>query len=120
MNLRLPAHIGAFACLGVAITMAALTLRDPPRPGEAPQSRAGMVTPGDPLQARLLRCQQTGEAAGSDKDCLAAWAENRRRFLGLGRARPVEPTPSFATNPAAASPTPLDGTGPAAAQPQEQ
>ncbi|WP_444541759.1 putative entry exclusion protein TrbK-alt [Allosediminivita pacifica] len=30
----------------------------------------------------MRRCQQLGEAASSDADCLAAWAENRDRFLG--------------------------------------
>ena len=47
--------------------------------------------PNDPLQAMLRSCQLAGQAAGSDPGCLAAWAENRRRFLRPGRARPSEP-----------------------------
>ena len=35
----------------------------------------------DPLRKRLRRCQQMGEAATRDSGCLAAWDENRRRFL---------------------------------------
>ena len=119
MNLRLPARIGAFACLGVAIAMAALALRDPPRAGEASPSSREATMVADPLDARLLRCQQAGEAAGSDPDCLAAWAENRRRFLGLGRARPAEPTPSPAMNLVAESSAPPAGSTPAGAQPRE-
>ncbi|WP_188758862.1 putative entry exclusion protein TrbK-alt, partial [Allosediminivita pacifica] len=34
------------------------------------------------LRATLRRCQQLGEAASSDADCLAAWAESRDWFLG--------------------------------------
>jgi len=119
MNLRLPARIGAFACLGVAVAMAALALRDTPPPGEMPQPRRDAATSADPLDARLLRCQQAGEAAGSDRDCLAAWSENRRRFLGFDRARPAEPTPSRAMDDVAASPAPPAVPTPAAAQPQE-
>ncbi|MFV0383333.1 putative entry exclusion protein TrbK-alt, partial [Paracoccus sp. (in: a-proteobacteria)] len=32
--------------------------------------------------ATLRRCQQMGEAASDDADCLAAWAGSRNRFLG--------------------------------------
>ena len=94
MNVRLPARIGAYACLGVALAMAALALRDPSPPADDTPSPTETAAPADPLKASLLRCQQAGEAAASDYDCLAAWAENRRRFLGLGRARPAEPAPA--------------------------
>jgi len=40
----------------------------------------------DPLRETLRRCQQLGEAAASDTDCLAAWAESRDRFLGRDRS----------------------------------
>ncbi|MHB0711055.1 putative entry exclusion protein TrbK-alt, partial [Roseomonas mucosa] len=42
--------------------------------------------PTDPLRETLRRCQQLGEAAASDTDCLAAWAESRDRFLGRDRS----------------------------------
>ncbi|HEY0622328.1 putative entry exclusion protein TrbK-alt [Sphingomonas sp.] len=118
MNIRLPARIGAFACLGVAVAMAARALRGTSQPTEAARSRPETVAPADPLEARLRRCQQAGEAAGSDRDCLAAWAENRRRFLGLDRARPAEPASSPVMDQVAPS-APAPDTGPAAAQPQE-
>jgi len=36
----------------------------------------------DALRAEQRRCQALGEAAASDRDCLAVWAETRDRFLG--------------------------------------
>lgn len=70
--------------------MGALALREAP---ERPIVPATLSTdlPNDPLQAMLRSCQLAGQAAGSDPGCLAAWAENRRRFLGSGRSRSGEP-----------------------------
>lgn len=34
-----------------------------------------------PLRDALKRCQQMGEAATRDADCLETWDESRRRFL---------------------------------------
>lgn len=82
MNIRLPARIGAFACLGVALAMAILALREQPEP-VPPSAIISTDLPKDPLEAMLERCQLAGQAAGSDPGCLAAWAENRRRFLSL-------------------------------------
>lgn len=90
MNLRLPARIGAFACIGVALAMGLLALREEPKPASSPLTLSTDL-PTDPLQAKLRSCQLAGQAAGSDPGCLAAWAENRRRFLGQPRSRPVEP-----------------------------
>ena len=43
-------------------------------------------TPGaEPLRETLQRCHQMGEAATRNAGCLAAWDENRRRFLSPGR-----------------------------------
>ena len=90
MNIRLPARIGAFACLGVALAMGLLALRDQPKPASPPATLSTDL-PTDPLQAKLRSCQLAGQAAGSDPGCLTAWAENRRRFLGSGHARPSGP-----------------------------
>ncbi len=84
MTIRLSARIGAFACLGVAATMAVLALREEPKPTPPPIAPA-VVAAADPLRAKLADCQLEGQAAASDPTCLAAWAENRRRFLGTGR-----------------------------------
>lgn len=103
MNLRLPARIGAFACLGVALAMGLLALREEPKPASPPLTLSTDL-PKDPLQAKLRSCQLAGQAAGSDPGCLAAWAENRRRFLGLNSsplAEPVaDPGPGKSTEPA--------------------
>ena len=49
----------------------------------------------DPLVAEMRRCQLLGEPGAHDAGCLAAWAENRRRFLALDR-RPLAPNPAAA------------------------
>lgn len=90
MNIRLPARIGAFACIGVAVAMGLLALRDEPMPALSPQTLSTDL-PTDPLQAKLRSCQLARQAAGSDPGCLAAWAENRQRFLGQRRSPPVAP-----------------------------
>lgn len=98
MSIRTSARIGAYATLGIAIAMAALALRGAVDPSASTPAPIRTEASADPLQARLAHCQLAGEAAGSDRDCLAAWAENRRRFLGLGRARPAEPAFSDTSN----------------------
>ncbi|HEX8300052.1 putative entry exclusion protein TrbK-alt [Sphingomonas sp.] len=103
MNLRLPARIGAFACLGAAFAMGLLALREEPKPS-SPSTTLSTDLPTDPLQAKLRSCQLAGQAAGSDPGCLAAWAENRQRFLGQRRLQPGEPemdeAPGRSTEPA--------------------
>lgn len=96
MNIRLSARIGAFACLGVGVAMTLLALREEPKPA-SPPIPVSTDLPKDPLQARLRSCQLAGQAAGSDPGCLAAWAENRRRFLG-GKAPAASP-PDKSTEP---------------------
>lgn len=88
MNLRFPARIAAWACLGILLAMAALALREPVVP-MAPSPTPSRDLSKPPLQEMLERCQLAGQAAGSDPGCLAAWAENRRRFLGLN-AEPLD------------------------------
>lgn len=78
------ARIGAIICVAIAITAAVLEMRLDRRPSP-PSERLGppaQDTTTDPLQEQLLRCQRLGEAATRDQDCLEAWAESRRRFLG--------------------------------------
>ena len=40
----------------------------------------------DPLREGQRRCQQMGEAAARDSECLRIWAETRDRFLGTRTA----------------------------------
>ena len=63
--------------------------------GWAVRSEAIAPAPVDPLVAEFRRCQALGDAGAHDAACLAAWAENRRRFLMLDR-RPLAPNPQVA------------------------
>ena len=90
MDHKLLARIGAIVFVAIAITMTAIEMSRAPEPvREEPVSE---VEPAgtDPLLAELRRCQALGATGAQDRDCLAAWAENRRRFFD-GSARPVAP-----------------------------
>jgi conjugative transfer region protein TrbK len=77
-----PAIGRALACLAVAgaIAAAAWYAAHQPRAGHAP-GRAPAAAASDALSVALGRCQAMGESAENDPACLAAWAENRRRFF---------------------------------------
>lgn len=80
MDGKVLARIVAIVFVAIAITATAIEVTR--EEGPAPLSIAPVLQPSaDPLRATLRRCQQLGEAAGSDADCLAAWAEGRDRFL---------------------------------------
>jgi conjugative transfer region protein TrbK len=49
------------------------------RAGRAVLGACGPARPG--LAVQLDRCVDLGAAAANDAACLAAWAENRRRFF---------------------------------------
>ncbi|MDH1269704.1 putative entry exclusion protein TrbK-alt, partial [Rhizobium pusense] len=38
--------------------------------------------PADPLRVGQRRCQQLGQAATNDAECLRIWSQTRDRFLG--------------------------------------
>lgn len=89
MDGKVLTRIGAIVCVSIAMTAAVIDMarRDAPAPNR-PSPAIGVETPrSDPLRESLVRCQGIGEAATRDPDCLAAWAENRRRFLGLSEGR---------------------------------
>lgn len=88
MEGKVLARIGAVAFVAIAITATVIDMtrqEEPPRVSTAP----ALQPPTDPLRATLRRCQQLGEAASNDTECLSAWAHSRDRFLG-------RPTPSAA------------------------
>lgn len=75
------ARIGAIVFVAFAITATVIELtrdEEPARPAPAPTFASSV----DPLRAGQRRCQQLGEAAVRDAECLAVWAETRDRFLG--------------------------------------
>lgn len=82
MDTKLFARIGAGAFVAIALTMSVLQLREGPE--VTPVETETVWEPdGDPLPAQLRACAAMGELALSSPDCRAAWAEKRRRFLGV-------------------------------------
>lgn len=82
MDSKLLARIGAAAFVGLAGAMTLLQLREEPPARPASVSKVS-VPEGDPLSAQIRACANMGERALSSPDCRAAWAEKRRRFLGV-------------------------------------
>lgn len=82
MDSKLLARVGAAVFVGLAFAMTLVQLREEPaaRPEPAPDI---WIPDGDPLPAQLRACAKMGELALSSPDCRAAWAEKRRRFLGV-------------------------------------
>lgn len=81
MDGKMLARLGAVVFIAIAITATAIdmTWKDEP---SAPRFVPVLQHPTDPLREGQRRCQQLGEAAASDADCLRIWAETRDRFLG--------------------------------------
>lgn len=101
MDSKLFARIGAGAFVAIAITMAVLELREEPAP---PPSSA--IAPadeaGDHAKATLAYCAALGLEAASVDICTAAWAAERRRFLGQAErdAAVVPPVADNSSDPA--------------------
>ncbi|MFZ5617690.1 MAG: putative entry exclusion protein TrbK-alt [Pseudomonadota bacterium] len=81
MDGKILARLGAVVFVAFAITATAIEMT---RKDDAPTRRpAPVLEPSrDPLREGQRRCQQLGEAAANDADCLRVWAETRDRFLG--------------------------------------
>ena len=76
------ARLAAVIIVALAGTAAAiLVARDRGPSSSVATPLSAPVPPLDSLHATLLHCAELGETAIHDSDCLAAWAENRRRFL---------------------------------------
>ena len=89
MDGKMLARLGAIVFVAVAVTATAIEMT---RREDAPASpSARQLQPeGDPLRESQRRCQQLGQQAASDPECLRVWAETRDRFLGHAPA-PVAP-----------------------------
>jgi len=92
MDGKMLARLGAVVFVAIAVTATAIDMARKDEPSTPPPASA-LQPPADPLRETLRRCQQLGEAAASDADCLAAWAESRDRFLGRPSA-PATPQSS--------------------------
>ena len=88
MEPKLLARIGAIIFVAIAITMTAIEMGRAPEPSREEPVAQIESTGTDPLLIELRRCQALGAAGADDRDCMRAWAENRRRFLAPG-ARPM-------------------------------
>ena len=88
MDSKLFARVAAIGLAAVAITLGVIQMREPSPSPPGPLAIDAQVAPVDPLREELRRCQAIGVEAASDRTCLRAWAENRRRFLGSD-ARPM-------------------------------
>ena len=78
------ARIAAIVFVAIAITAALVEMgRD--EAGQDARPATPLMQEADPLRAEQRRCQELGEAAASDSECLAVWAETRDRFLGRDR-----------------------------------
>ena len=84
------ARVAALGLIALAVLVTAWSLRHPTSRALAlPLGTPTAIGPiADPLVGQLYRCQ----ARAADPACLAAWAENRRRFLAPD-ARPEEKLP---------------------------
>ena len=98
MDTKLFARIGAIAFVAIAITMTALELREEPVPA-VPEVITVFEPDRDPLPGVLRQCAAMGEAAVSERVCIDAWAEKRRRFLGGKQADGPEAAESTAPLP---------------------
>lgn len=106
MDSKLFARIGAGAFVAIAITMAVLELREESAPPPGDGIAAGDVS-GDGAKTTLAYCAALGLEAASVDICTAAWAAERRRFLGQAE-RDAADVPSVADNNGDAA---LDMTG---------
>lgn len=116
------ARVGAIVFVAVAITATAIEMNRKDVSTDVLATQGPPITARDPLASELLRCSKIGEVGTRDPDCLKAWAENRRRFLGrpapASSPTPVAPTTMFPSAPASSAPihkdsAPTDVTGPA-------
>lgn len=106
MDSKLSARIGAGAFVAIAITMAVLELREEPAPPPDDVIAAANEA-GDDAKATLAYCATLGLEAASVDICTAAWAAERRRFLGQAE-RDAADAPPVADNSGGAA---LDMTG---------
>ncbi|WP_434721306.1 putative entry exclusion protein TrbK-alt [Mesorhizobium sp. RIZ17] len=88
--MKIAARTLAVLALVAAMTAAIMALRD--HGTEDATSHSLRHPGGEPANLELTRCRDLGIAAVRDDGCKRAWAESRRRFLGLdGSNRPFMP-----------------------------
>lgn len=83
MDGKMLARLGAIIFVAVAITATAIEMTRKDEAPAAPIARQLQPSNPDPLRAGQRRCQQLGQKATEDPECLRVWAESRDRFLGV-------------------------------------
>ncbi|WP_319798666.1 putative entry exclusion protein TrbK-alt [Nitrobacter sp.] len=85
MDGKLLARLGAIVFVAIVITATAIEMTRKDDALTSPPVRA--IQPADdPLREGQLRCQELGQKAADDPQCLRVWSETRARFLGRTRA----------------------------------
>ena len=85
MEGKVLARIAAIIFVAVAITAGIIQMNREDKAGPAPAAPA-LQPPAYPLRLGQRRCQEMGEAAANDAECLRVWSETRDRFLGRSPA----------------------------------
>jgi conjugative transfer region protein TrbK len=81
MDSKMLARLGALVFVAIALTATAIEMTRKETTLVAEPARA--VEPArDPLREGQRRCQQLGQAAANDSECMRVWAQTRDRFLG--------------------------------------
>jgi conjugative transfer region protein TrbK len=81
MDGKMLARLGAVVFIAIAITATVVEMTRKNDAPASPSARA-LEPQRDPLRESLRRCQQLGESAADDAECLRTWAKTRDRFLG--------------------------------------
>jgi len=90
MDGKMLARLAAVVFVAIAVTATAIEItRKEAPPSWQPASPE--LSTRDPLRDAQRRCQQLGEAAASDTDCMQVWAETRDRFLGRSPRPSAQP-----------------------------
>ena len=85
MDGKMLARLATVIFVAVAITAAIIEMTCEEDVEPAP-STPTLQPSTDPLRLEQRRCQELGEAAANDADCLRVWSETRDRFLGRSPA----------------------------------
>jgi conjugative transfer region protein TrbK len=80
MDGKMLARLSAIVFVAIALTATAIEMTRKDDPPVSPSVRA--IQPADdPLREGQLRCQELGQRAADDAECLRVWSETRARFL---------------------------------------
>ena len=90
MDGKMLVRLGAIVFVAVAITATAIEMIRK-EDAQTPLPARILEPARDPLREGQRRCQQLGQSAANDPECLRVWAETRDRFLGR---KPATPAPS--------------------------